>query len=730
MAYSIIRVAGNGTSDYAINFVLGFNSRDEVRCQVDGAVDGLGDPVYKDLTWINDGLVTVADGPYDNTHELVFTRTVDKNELIHDYSDGEPIIEQNLDESNKQTLMAVHEVLDGRLESPLQQDLDMGGFRIVNMGAAEDPDDAVTLEQTEEVLENIDAITTVADNITDVVTVADNIADVNTVADNIASVTAVAANSTNINTVAGIDTEITTVAGIDSEVVAVASIDSEVVTVAGNSANINTVAGISSDVSAVAAIDTEVQSVAGNSANINAVAANSTNINSVAGNSTNINAVASNSTNINTVAGINAAVSSVASNSTNINTVAGISSDVSAVAGNITDVQNAEENALIAKAAAGYSYTYSTTTTASDPGSGYLRFNNATLASATALYISETTGLSQAIATAIATWDDSTSTIKGTLRMFSQNNPSIFAIFSVTGSVTDNGSWDTLTVAYVSGSGSFTNNTPVTIQFVRNGDKGDNGAPGSTIGFSAGRTSDQTIANNTWTKYQANIEDWDTNACYDNATNYRFTPNVSGKYLVIFSYRIREAGAGQAQAVVYKNGTSAIQGLAEELSSVYSKVYTAIGIVDMNGTTDYLEAYVYQSSGGNLDTLSSSAHFDQFTAVKVADTVDLNQEFPLEMSLLGSVTNGTYVMHTYAIQPFVINSIKGVQSTSGTCTLNVKINSTSVTGLSAISVTSTPQNVTATGANTVAIGDKVSFTVTSASSLTDILSTLSISRTS
>lgn len=147
MAYSIIETVGNGSSQYPINFTLGYNSQDEVKCQVNGAVDGLGDPVYSALTWINPGLVEVAGGPFDGDDDLVFTRTVDKTELIHDYSNGEAIEELNLDESNKQNLMAIHEILDGRLESPLVQDLDMGNHRIINLEDGVDPQDAVTVGQ-------------------------------------------------------------------------------------------------------------------------------------------------------------------------------------------------------------------------------------------------------------------------------------------------------------------------------------------------------------------------------------------------------------------------------------------------------------------------------------------------------------------------------------------------------------------------------------------------------
>ena len=101
----------------------------------------------------------------------------------------------------------------------------------------------------------------------------------------------------------------------------------------------------------------------------------------------------------------------------------------------------------------------------------------------------------------------------------------------------------------------------------------------------------------------------------------------------------------------------------------------------------------------------------------------------MESPLGGAIADGTYIMHTYAVFPFTINSINGLKHTSGTSTLAVKINGTDVTGLSALSVSSTPQNATATAANSVAIGDQITFVVSSGSSPVDLFSTLSITRT-
>lgn len=481
MAYSIIKYDGDGsTIQYAINFTLGFLSRSDVTCRVDNEVDGLDDPVYRTLTWINDGLVEIQGSPpLDGEDNVIFTRTVSKTTLVHDYNNGAAIDESNLDESNKQTLMAVQEFLDGRLNFPIQNDLDMGGNRITNMADGIDPQDAATIGQVSIITENIDDITTVADNIADVLIVAANIADINTVADNIADVNTVADNIANVNTVAGIDTEVTTVAGIDTEVTTVAGIDTEIETLAAIAANISTVAAIAADVTAVAGNATNINAVAANATNINAVNANSANINAAVANATNINAVVANATNINAVNANSTNINTVAGNSTNINTVAAANTAINTVATNITDVNNASNNANIAKSAGGFVYTYSTTTTASDPGSGFLRFNNATLASATAMYISETTALAQAIAAELATWDDSTSTVHTKLRIFDQSDPTKYALFNVTGTMTDNGTWDTFPVAYVSGNGTISNAATVTLQPLRTGDKGDTGAAGS-----------------------------------------------------------------------------------------------------------------------------------------------------------------------------------------------------------------------------------------------------------
>lgn len=123
----------------------------------------------------------------------------------------------------------------------------------------------------------------------------------------------------------------------------------------------------------------------------------------------------------------------------------------------------------------GIPYAYSSTTSAADPGSGTLRFNNTTLASATALYISETDGLGRAIAALIALWDDGTGTNKSQLQVSKTSDPTKFANFHVTGTNTDNGAWDTVNLSYVTGNGSLTNGDAVTMTPLSTGATGATG---------------------------------------------------------------------------------------------------------------------------------------------------------------------------------------------------------------------------------------------------------------
>jgi hypothetical protein len=84
----------------------------------------------------------------------------------------------------------------------------------------------------------------------------------------------------------------------------------------------------------------------------------------------------------------------------------------------------------------------------------------------------------------------------------------------------------------------------------------------------------------------------------------------------------------------------------------------------------------------------------------------------------------TYPLDTYAAFGYTVTDVKQIQTSSGTVTAAIKINGTAITGLGSISVSATPQNVSASGANTLSVGDALSLVLSSASSPVNIQFTL------
>ena len=121
----------------------------------------------------------------------------------------------------------------------------------------------------------------------------------------------------------------------------------------------------------------------------------------------------------------------------------------------------------------------------------------------------------------------------------------------------------------------------------------------NTPAFRAERSSSQSISNATNTKIQFNDENFDTDNCYDNTTNYRFTPNVAGKYFVyaqISSYGGATDALKEVNPAIRRNGSNFSRSSIGWVSATdYFHVATSYlsAVVDMNGTTDYVEVFQY-----------------------------------------------------------------------------------------------------------------------------------------
>ena len=71
----------------------------------------------------------------------------------------------------------------------------------------------------------------------------------------------------------------------------------------------------------------------------------------------------------------------------------------------------------------------------------------------------------------------------------------------------------------------------------------ENGSPTGHMypAFEAYLSSAQIPSNEITTKVQCDTEVFDTDSCYDNSTNYRFTPTVAGKYFVYATHFLRSS---------------------------------------------------------------------------------------------------------------------------------------------------------------------------------------------
>ena len=119
---------------------------------------------------------------------------------------------------------------------------------------------------------------------------------------------------------------------------------------------------------------------------------------------------------------------------------------------------------------------------------------------------------------------------------------------------------------------------------------------------------------NTPTKITMDTEVFDTDGDYDHTTNYRFTPQTAGKYLVTAS--VSATGVQSTNTFIiwlYKNGAAyARNNNYANGSQCMSALST---IVDMNGSSDYLECFIYQGDG--TISLYAGTEYTWFGAMKI-----------------------------------------------------------------------------------------------------------------
>ena len=119
----------------------------------------------------------------------------------------------------------------------------------------------------------------------------------------------------------------------------------------------------------------------------------------------------------------------------------------------------------------------------------------------------------------------------------------------------------------------------------------DTGVP--NVGFAVKKNSDvQTLSSGTLTKVTFDTELFDTN---NNFANSRFTPTVAGQYFFcadLHHYNSASGATTQRNTVLYKNGSPHTYTLRTENNTAgYTIKVEVSAIIEMNGTSDYVEVY-------------------------------------------------------------------------------------------------------------------------------------------
>ena len=139
---------------------------------------------------------------------------------------------------------------------------------------------------------------------------------------------------------------------------------------------------------------------------------------------------------------------------------------------------------------------------------------------------------------------------------------------------------------------------------------------GGIPAFSYFASTDQAIATATATKVTYPTSLYDTTGGMYNSSTSRFTPTVAGYYQVIAFFEYYSSSSTAVRDIyIYKNGGLYRRGQQQTAATNANTTSLANAIVFLNGSTDYLEIYAYQSTGSSLSIANSNGQsFNGFEA--------------------------------------------------------------------------------------------------------------------
>lgn len=144
-----------------INVGIEFFNQSDISVFLDQAVE----PLVLGVGYVWSAATTIQILPTPDTPgglvplgvEVLLRRATENTEMLNIYDGGAPFSRLTLDENFEQLLRLSQEFSEGLGLDGLRNNLDMNGYRVVNLGNAIDPQDAVPLSQMDALVQETDA---------------------------------------------------------------------------------------------------------------------------------------------------------------------------------------------------------------------------------------------------------------------------------------------------------------------------------------------------------------------------------------------------------------------------------------------------------------------------------------------------------------------------------------------------------------------------------------------
>lgn len=134
------------------------------------------------------------------------------------------------------------------------------------------------------------------------------------------------------------------------------------------------------------------------------------------------------------------------------------------------------------------------------------------------------------------------------------------------------------------------------------------GVAGNGPAFSAWQNAGQSLSATTWTALACQAEEFDTANCYSTST-YAFTPNVAGYYYLAGGFQVATTQT-TLLCQIYKNGSS----YKTLIWNPTTPGAWGSCLAYLNGTTDYVQMYVYSGVTQNTAANQVTTYFQGFLA--------------------------------------------------------------------------------------------------------------------